>query len=40
MDTRTPPPCPHCLARPLTHTDLSVHLRFTCPVIRPKESAR
>lgn len=29
-----PTNCPHCLTKP---TNLDMHLRFDCPVIRPKE---
>lgn len=30
--------CPHCFATFRKVQDLSIHLRFECPVIRPKES--
>lgn len=45
MDNRqlpTPPRnanCPHCGQGPMSVTKLSIHVRFECPVIRPKEEA-
>ena len=35
--TTAPLHCPHCLTKPAS---LDTHLRFNCPVIRPKEPAR
>jgi len=29
--------CPHCLVRVGPPVELSIHLRFECPVIRPPE---
>ena len=46
MDNRqlpTPPrnaTCPHCGQGPMSLTNLSIHTRFECPVIRPKEAAK
>jgi hypothetical protein len=38
MNARYPTTCPHCFAKGLNPRDLDMHLRFTCPVIRPPEA--